>query len=54
MDESSWKEVEELIIKEIKEMSDYLLEVHGAPPGQKGENITRLNYENLNGLQSTL
>ena len=35
-------------------MSDYLLEVHGTPPGRKGEGITRLIYENLNGLQSTL
>ncbi len=35
-------------------MSDYLLEVHGVPPGWKGEGITRLIYENLNGLQSML
>ncbi len=31
-----------------------LLEVHGVPPGRKGEGVTRLIYENLNGLQSTL
>ncbi len=35
-------------------MLDYLLEVHGVPPGWKGEGITRLIYENLNRLQSTL
>jgi hypothetical protein len=33
---------------------NYLIEVHGVPPGQKGEGITRLIYENLNGLQSIL
>jgi hypothetical protein len=54
MDEMSWKEVEELIIKEIMEVSDNLLEVHGVPPGQKGEGITRLIYENLNELQTML
>jgi hypothetical protein len=54
IDESSWQKVKELIIKEIKEVSDYLLEVHGVPPGWKGEGITRLIYENLNGLQSML
>ena len=35
-------------------MSDYLLEVHEVPSGRKGEGVTRLIYENLNGLQSTL
>ncbi len=35
-------------------MSEYLLEVHGLAPGRKGEGVTRLIYENLNGLQSTL
>ena len=46
--------VEEQLRKEIREVSDYLLEVHGVPPGRKGEGVTRLIYENLNGLQSTL
>ena len=46
--------VEEQLRKEIREVSDYLLEVHGVSPGRKGEGITRLIYENLNGLQSTL
>jgi hypothetical protein len=54
MDELSQKKVEELIIKEVKEVLDYLLEVHGVPPGQKREGIIRLIYENLNGLQSML
>jgi hypothetical protein len=48
------KTVEELIIKEIKEVLDYLLGVHGVPTGWKGEGMTRLIYKNLNGLQSTL
>jgi hypothetical protein len=32
----------------------YLLDVHGLPPGWKGECVTRAIYENLNGLQSLL
>ncbi len=50
-EEVSHVNVEEQLIKEIREVSDYLLEVHGVPPGWKGEGITRLIYENLNGLQ---
>jgi hypothetical protein len=53
-DKASHVNVEEPFIKEIREVSDYLLEVHGVPPCWKGEGITRLIYENLNGLQSTL
>jgi hypothetical protein len=53
-DEASCVNVEEQLIKEIREVSDYLLKVHGVLPGWKGEGITRLIYENLNGLQSTL
>jgi hypothetical protein len=34
-------------------VSEYLLKVHGLPPGRKGEGVTRVIYENLNGLQST-
>ena len=52
-DEEGRVNVEEQLKKEIREVSDYLLEVHGVPPGRKGEGITRLIYENLNGLQST-
>ncbi len=33
-------------------MSEYLLEVHGLPQGRKVDGVTRLIYENLNGLQS--
>ncbi len=33
---------------------EYLLEVHGLPPGRKSDGVTRLIYENLNGLQSTM
>ena len=53
-DVESRVKVEEQLRKEVREVSDYLLEVHGVPPGRKGEGITRLIYENLNGLQSTL
>jgi len=35
-------------------VSEYLLEVHGLAPGRKGDRVTRLIYENLNGLQSIL
>ncbi|KAL3806180.1 hypothetical protein ACHAXA_008049 [Cyclostephanos tholiformis] len=53
-DVASRVNVEEQLRKEIRKVSDYLLEVHGMPTGRKGEGITRLIYENLNGLQSTL
>ncbi len=35
-------------------MLEYLLNVHGLPPGRKGEGVTRVIYENLNCLQSAL
>jgi len=47
-------DVEEQLEKEIRGVSEYLLEIHGLPPGRKGDGITRLIYENLNGLQSTM
>ena len=50
----SWVEVAEQLKKEIMGVSEYLLEVHGLPPGRKGDGVTRLIYENLNGLQSTM
>jgi hypothetical protein len=53
-DEESQVIVEDQLRKEIREVSDYLLKVHGVPPGRKGEGITRLIYKKLNGLQSTL
>ena len=53
-DKESGINVEEQLRKEIREVSDYLLEVHGVPPGRKGEGTTWLIYKNLKGLQSTL
>jgi hypothetical protein len=50
----SWVEVEEQLGKEIRVVSEYLLEVHGLPLGRKRDGVTRLIYENLNGLQSTM
>ncbi len=35
-------------------MLEYLLDVHGLHPGWKGEGVTRVIYENLNGVQSAL
>jgi hypothetical protein len=35
-------------------MSGYLFNVHGLPPGWKRDGVTRVMYENLNGLQSML
>jgi hypothetical protein len=46
--------VEEQLIKEIRGVSEYLLEVHGLPPGRKSNGVTWLIYENLNGLQLTM
>ncbi len=53
-DEKSQLEVEEQHIKEMRGVLEYLLEVHGLAPGRKGDGVTRLIYENFNGLQSTL
>jgi hypothetical protein len=53
-EERSWVVVEEQLIKEIRGVSEYLLEVYGLPPGRKGDEVTRLIYENLNWLQSTM
>jgi hypothetical protein len=35
-------------------VSEYLLDVHGLPPGRKRDGVTRVMYENVNGLQSML
>ncbi len=48
------KTAQQEVNKEIRGVSEYLLEVHGLPPDCKGEGVTRVIYENLNGLQSTL
>jgi hypothetical protein len=53
-DEMSQVEVAEQHKKEIMGVLEYLLEVHGLPLGRKGDGVTRLVYENLNGLQSTM
>jgi hypothetical protein len=45
---------EQEVSKEIRGVLEYLLNVHGLPPGWKGEGVTRVIYENLNGLQSAL
>jgi hypothetical protein len=41
-DEESQVNVEEQLNKEIREVSDYLLEVHGVSPERKGEGVTWL------------
>jgi hypothetical protein len=46
--------VEQEVSKEIRGVSEYLLDVHGLPQGWKGEGVTRVIYENLNSLQSAL
>jgi hypothetical protein len=48
------KTAEQEVNKEIRGVSEYLLNVHGLPPGQKRDGVTRVMYENLNGLQSML
>jgi hypothetical protein len=53
-DGEQWRTAEQEVCKEIREVLEYLLNVHGLPPGWKGEGVTRVIYENLNGLQSTL
>jgi hypothetical protein len=53
-DKKSQLEVEEQLRIEIRGVSEYLLEVHGLAPGRKGDGFTRLIYEHLNWLQSSL
>ncbi len=53
-EEMSRVDVEEQLKKEIRGVLEYLLEVHGLPPGRKGDGVTRLIYGDLNGLQSTM
>ena len=38
---------EQEVSKEIEVVSEYLLKVHGLPPGRKREGVTRVIYENL-------
>ena len=47
----------EIEIREMVEMaglSEEILEVHGITPGKKPEGVTRLIYENLNGLKNRI
>ena len=39
-----------LEMEEIMEISDEILEVHGVAPGRKEEGVTRVIYENIDGL----
>ena len=37
-------------MEEIKGVTDEVLKVHGIKPGKKGEGVTIVIYENLNGF----
>ena len=41
-----------LEMEEIMEISDEILEVHGVAPGRKAESLTRVIYENSDGLNN--
>ena len=43
-----------LEMKEIMEISDEILEVHGVAPGRKAEGVTRVIYENSDGLNNQI
>ena len=43
-----------LEIKEIMEIADKILEVHGVASGRKAEGVTRVIYENSDGLKIEL
>ena len=43
-----------LEMKEIMEISDEILEVHGLAPGRKAEGITRVIYENSDRLNNQI
>jgi hypothetical protein len=53
-DDKRCRTAEQEVSKEIRGVSEYLLDVHGPPPGRKRDGVTRVMYENLNGLQSML
>ena len=40
--------------EELKTVDDYLVNVHGKSPGRKGSGITRVFYENRNGINNRL
>ena len=43
-----------LEMKEIMEMVDEILEVHGVAPGRKAEGVMRVIYENSDGLNNRI
>ena len=43
-----------LELKEIMEIADEILEVHGVAPGRKAEVVTRVIYENSDGLNNLI
>ncbi len=53
-DSERHRTAEQEVSEEIRGVLEYLFKVHGLPPGWKGEGVTRVIYENLNCLQSTL
>ena len=43
-----------LEMEEIMEIADEILEVHGVAPGRKAEGVTRVIYENSDGLNNLI
>ena len=43
-----------LEMKEIMEIADEILEVHGVAPGRKEEEVTRVIYDNSDGLNNQI
>ena len=41
-------------LEEVQKVDDYLLQVHGLPPTRKQDNVVRLLYENVNGLNNRI
>ena len=50
----SREEIQQQEQNDIRGVSDEVLQVHGVPPGCKEEGITRLIYENANGISNRL
>jgi hypothetical protein len=53
-DDEQCRTAEQEVSKEVRGVLEYLLDIHGLPPLWKGEGVTKVIYENLNGLQSML
>ena len=43
-----------LEMKEIMEIADEILEVHGLAPGRKAKGVTRVIYDNSDGLNNRI